>query len=248
MNEIYPHYKKNPCSLSHGGHSEWICSVQSFSHVQLFVTPCPATYQASPSITSSQSLLKFMSSELVMPSNYLMLCYSLLLHSIFPASGFFPNESVLHNKWPKYCSFSFSIRSSDEYSGLISFRIYWFVLLAVQVTCKSLFQHNSSKASILQHSAFFMVRLSHAYLTTGKTILLTRQTFFGKVMPLFFNMLSSFVIYFLQRSKCLLISWLQLPFVEPKKIKCHCFHCFPICLPWSDGIGCHDLNFLNVEL
>ena len=130
----------------------------------------------------------------------------------------FSNEPVLHIKWPKYCSFSFSISPSDEYSGLISFRIYWFVLLAVQVTCKSLFQHNSSKASILQHSAFFMVQLSHAYLTTGKSILLTRQTFFGKVMPLFFNMLSSFVIDFLQRSKCLLIS-MQLPFAEPKKIK-----------------------------
>ena len=158
-----------------------------------------------------------------MPSNYLILCRALLLPpSIFPSIRAFSNESVLHIRWPKYWSFSFSISPSDEYSELVSFRINWFDLLAVQVTLKSLLQHHSSKASILKCSAFFRVQLSHLYMTTEKTIALTRQTFVGKVMSLLLNMLSRLVIIFLPRSKCLLISWLQSPSVvilEPRKIK-----------------------------
>ena len=158
-----------------------------------------------------------------MPSNHLVLCHPLLfLPSIFPRIRVFSNESVLHIRWPKYWSFSFSISSSDEYSGLISFRMDWLDLLSVQGTLKSLLQHHSSKAPILRHSAFFTVQLSHPYMTTGKTIALTRQTFVDKVMSLFFNMLSQLVITFLPRSKRLLISWLQSPsavILEPKKIK-----------------------------
>ena len=146
-------------------------SVQSLSCVQLFATPWIAACQASLSITNSRSLLKLLSIELVMPSNHLILCHPLLLlPSIFPSIRVFPNESVLRIRWPKYWSFSFSISPSDEYSGLISFRIDWLDLLAVQGTLKSLLQHHSSKASILRHSAFFMVQLSHPYMTTGKTI------------------------------------------------------------------------------
>ena len=147
--------------------------------------------------------------ESVMPSNHLILCRPLLLSSIFPSARVFSNESVLCIRWPKYWSFSFSLSSSNEYSGLISFRIDWLDLLAVQGTHKSLLQHHSSNASILQCSAFFMVQLSHSYMTTGKTIALTRQTFVGKVMSLLYNMLSMFVIGFLLRSKRLLISWLR---------------------------------------
>ena len=152
-----------------------------------------------------------MSIESVMSSNYLILYHPLLLlPSIFPSINVFSNESV-HIRWPKYWNFTFSISSSYEYSGLISFRIDWFDLLAVQGTLKSS-QHHSSKASILQHSAFFVVQLSHPYMTTGKTTALTRQTFFGKVMSLLFNMLSRLVIDSLPRSKRLLISWLQSPY------------------------------------
>src|SRR5574339_415104 len=148
-----------------------------------------------------------MSIESVMPSNHLILCHSLLLlPSIFPSIRVFSNESVLHIRWPKYWSFSFNISPSNEYSELISFRIDWFDLLAVQGTLKNLLQPHSSKASILQHSAFFIVQLSHPYMTTGKTIALTRRTFVGKVMSLLLNMLSRLVITFLPRSKCLLIS------------------------------------------
>ena len=150
------------------------------------------------SITNSQSLLKLMSTESVMPPNYLILCRSLLLlPSIFPSIRVFSNESALHIRWPKYWSFSFIISPSNEYSGLIALRMDWLDLLAVQGTLKSLLQHHSSKASILQHSAFFMVQVSHPYTTTGKTIALTRWTFFGKVMSLLFNMLSRIVIVFL---------------------------------------------------
>ena len=150
-----------------------------------------------------------MSIESVMPSNHIILCHPLLLlPSIFPSIRVFSNESVLHIKWPKYWSLSFSISPSNEYSGLISFRMDWLDLLAVQGTLKSLLQHHSSKASILQHSAFFIVQLSHPYMTTGKTIALTRWTFVGKVIVLLFNMLSRLVITFLPRSKRLLISWL----------------------------------------
>ena len=156
-----------------------------------------------------------------MPSNHIILCHPLLfLPSIFPSIRVFSNESVLHIRWPKYWSFSFSISPSNEYSGLISFRMNWLDLLAIQETLKSLLQHHSSKASILLHSAFFIVQLSHPYMTTGKTIALTRQTFVDKIMSLLFNMLFKLVIAFLQRSKCLLISWLQSPstvILEPRK-------------------------------
>ena len=158
-----------------------------------------------------------------MPSNHLIICHPLLfLPSIFASIRIFSNESVLCIRWPKYWSFNYSISPSNEYSGLISFRIDWFDLLAVQETLKSLLQHHSLKASILQCSAFFIVQLSHPYMTTGKTIALTRWTFVGKVMSLLLNMLSRLVITFLQRSNRLLISWLQSPSVvilEPRKIK-----------------------------
>ena len=152
-------------------------SVQSLSCVQLFVTPWTTTRQASLSTTNYQSLLKLRSIELVMPSNHLILCHPLLLLPlVFPSSRVFSNESARHIRWPKYQSFSFNISPSKEYSGLISFRMDWVDLLEVQVTLKSLFQHHSSKASILLHSAFFIVQLSHPYMTTGKTIALTRRT------------------------------------------------------------------------
>ena len=158
-----------------------------------------------------------------MPSNHLILHHPLLLlTSIFPSIRVISNKSVLHNRWPKYWSFSFSISPSNEYSGLISSRMDWLGLLAVQETLKSLLQHHSSKASVLWCSAFFIVQLSHPYMTTGKTIVLTRQTFVGKVMSLLFNMLSRLVITFLPRSKRLLVSWLQSPsavILEPPKNK-----------------------------
>ena len=181
-------------------------SVQSLSYDRLFVTPWTAACQASLSITNSQSLLKLMSIKSVMPSNHLILCHPLLLPSIFPSIRVFSNESVLHIKWPNYWSFSFSISPSNEYSGLISFRIDWFNILPVQGTLKSLLQHHSSKALLLWHSAFLIVQLSHPYMTTGKMIALTRWTFVGKVMSLLFNMLSRLIITFLPRSKHLLIS------------------------------------------
>jgi len=184
-----------------------------------------------------------------MPSNHLILCHQLiLLPSIFPSIRVFSNESVLCIRWPKY--WSFSISPSNEYSGLISFRMDWLDLLAVQGTLKSLLQHLSSKASILQCSAFFIVQLSHPYVTTGKTIALTRWTFVGKMMYLLFNMLLRLVIAFLPRSKRLWISWLQsqsaVILEHPQNKVCHCFHCFPIYLPWSDGTGCHDLSLTYV--
>ena len=157
-----------------------------------------------------------------MPSHHLILCRPLLFPpSIFPSNRAFSNDSVLHIRWPKYWSFRFNISPSNEYSGMISFRMDWSVLLAVQEILKSLLQHHSSKASILQHSAFFIVQLSHPYMTTGKTIALTRWTFVGEVMSLLFNMLSRLIITFLPRSKRLLISWLQSPsagILEPPKI------------------------------
>ena len=156
-------------------------SVQSLSHVWPFATPWTAAHQASLSITNSQSLLKLMSIESVMPSNHLILCHFFLLPSIFPSIRVFSNESVLRIRQPMYWSFSFSISPSNEYTGLISFRMYWFDPLAVQGTLRSLLQHHSSKASILWHSVFFLVQLSHPYMTTGKTIALTRWTFVGNV-------------------------------------------------------------------
>ena len=177
-----------------------ISSVQSLSRVRLFATPWTAARPASLSITNSWGLLKLMSIELVMPSNHLILCRPLLLPpSIFPSIRVFSNESVLRIRWPKYWSFSFSISPSNECSGLISFRMDWLDLLAVQGTLKSLLQHHSLKASILRLSAFIIV-LSHPSMTTGKTIALTRWTFVGKVMSLLFNMLSRLVITFLPRS------------------------------------------------
>ena len=176
-----------------------------------------------------------MSIESVMPSNHFTLGRPLLLPpSIFPSIRVFSNESVLCIRRPKYWSFSFNISPSNEYSGIISFKIDWLDLLAVQGTLKSLLQHHSLKASILRHSAFFMVQLSHPYMTSGKTLVLTRRTFVGKVMSLLFNMLSRLVRTFLPRSKRLLISWLQSKsavLLEPPKIVCHCFHCFHIYLP-----------------
>ena len=198
-------------------------SIQSLSLVWLFATPWTAAHQASLSITNSWSLLKLMSIELVMPSSHLILCHPLLLLPPIPPSiRVFSNESTLRMRWPEYWSFSFSISPSNEHPGLISFRMDWLNLLAVQGTLKSLLQHHGSKASVFQHSAFFTVQLSHPYMTTGKTIGLTRWTFVGKVMSLLFNMLFRLVITVLQRSKRLLISWLQSPsavILEPKKVK-----------------------------
>ena len=175
-----------------------------------------------------------------MPSNHLILSRPLHLPpSIFPSFRVFSSESALHIRWPKYWSFSFNISPSSEYSGLMSFRMDWLDLLPVQGTLKSLLQHHSSEASILQCSAFFMVQLSYPYTTTGKTVALTRWTFVGKVMSLLFNMMSRLVITFLPRSKHLLISWPQSPSAvileaPPTKIVSHCFHCFPIYL-------CHEV-------
>ena len=168
-----------------------------------------------------------------MPTNHFILCHALLLlPSIFLSIRVFSNESALHIRWPKYWSFSFSISPSNEHPGLISFRMDQLDLFAVQGTLKSLLQRNTSKASILRHSALFTVQLSHLYMTTGKTIALTRRTFVGKVMSLLLNMLSRLVITFLPRSKCLLISWLQSiticsDFGAQKNEVSHCFHCFP---------------------
>ena len=184
-------------------------SVQSLSCVRLLVTPWIPAHQACLSITNYWSLLKLMSIELVMPSSHLILCRPLLLLPPIPPSiRVFSSESALLMRWPKYWSFSFSISPSNEHPGLI-FRMDWLDLFAVQGTLKSLLQHHSSKASILWCSAFFTVQLSHPYMTTGKTIALTRQTFVGKVMSLLFNMLSRLAITFLPRSKNLCILWLQ---------------------------------------
>ena len=184
-----------------------------------------------------------MSIESVMPSNHLILCHLLLPPSIFSSIRVFSNESVLSSGGQSIGVSVSALVPSNEYSGLISFRIYWLDL-------KSLLQHHSSKASILHCSTFFIVQFSHPYMTTGKTIALTRWTLVSKVIYLLFNMLSRLVITFLPRSKHLLNSWLQSPpavILQPPKIVCHSFHCFPIYLPWSDGTGCHDLSFLNVE-
>ena len=196
-------------------------SIQFLSHVQLFVTPWTAACQASLSITNSWSLFKLMSIEsgdAIQPFH--PLSSLLLLPSIFPIIRDFSNESAIFIKWPNYCSFSFSISPSNEYSGLISFRMDWLNLLAVQGALKSLLQQHRSTASILWCSAFFIVQLLYPYMTTGKTIGLTRRTFVGKGMSLLFNMLSRLIITFLPRSKCLFISWLQSPsavILEPPK-------------------------------
>ena len=197
------------------------------------MTPWTAVHQASLSFTISRSLLKLKSIESVIPSNHLILCHPLLLlSSIFPSIRVFSNESALHIRWPKYCSFSFSISPSNGYSRLISFRIDWFDLLSVQGTLKSLLQHHSSKASIFWCSAHFMVQLSHLYTTTGKIIALTIRTFVSKVMSPLFNTLSRFVIAFLPRSKRLLISWLQSPSAVISKGKVKVAQlCLTLCYP-----------------
>ena len=191
------------------------------------------TCHASLSITNSVCSLKLMSISWLCHPTISSSCPLLLPPSVFSSIRVFSNESILRIKWPKYWNFSFSISPSNKHSGLISFRIDWLDLLVDQGTLKSLLQHHSSKASILQLSTFFMVQLSHLHITTGKTIALTRQTVVGKVMFLLFNMLSRLVIAFLPRSKRLLISWLQSPsavILEINKIKV-CFHCFPVYLP-----------------
>ena len=215
--------------LSIISHSVQFSSVQLLSHVRLFVTPWIAARQASLSITNSWSLPKLMSIELVMPSSHLILCRPLFLLPPFPPSiRVFSNESTLHMRWPKYWSFSFSISPFNEHPGLVSFRMDWLDLLTVQGTFKSLLQHHSSKASILRRSAFFTVQLSHPYMTTGKTIALTRWTFVGKVMSLLFNMLSRLIITFHPSSKHLLIS-LVIP-IAAKSLQ----SCLTLCNP-TDG-------------
>ena len=200
---------------------------------RVYSNPCPLSRWCHPTISSS------------------VILFSSCLQS-FPASGSFQMSQLFASGGQKYWSFGFSISPSSEHPGLISFRMDWLDLLAVQGTLRSLLQYHSSKVSILQHSAFFIVQVSPPYMTTGKTIALTKWTFVGKVMSLLFNMLSTLVITFLPRSKHLLISWLQSPicsdFGAQKNKVSHCFHCFPIYLPWSDGTRCHDLSFLNVEL
>ena len=198
-----------------------MCSVQSLSHVWLFATPWNAAHQASLSITNSRSLLKLMPIGSVRPSSHLILCRPLLLLPPIPPSiRVFSSESTLRMSWPKYQSFSFSISPSNEYLGLISFRMDWLDLLAVQGTLKSFSNTIVQKHHFFRCSAFLTVQLSHPYTTTEKTIALTRRPFVGKVMSLLFNMLSRLVITFLPRSRCLLISWLQSPsavILEPKK-------------------------------
>jgi len=212
-------------------------SVHLLSHIWLFVTLWSAAHQASLSITNSQSLLKLISIELVMPSNHLVLCCPLLLPSVFPSIRVFSNESVLHIRWLKYWSFSFSISPSNEYSGLVSFRMDWFDFLAVQGTLKSFLQYHSSKSSILWRSAFFMVQLSHPYVTTGKTIALTRWTFAGKVLSLLFYMLSRLVKAFLSRSKHIFNFMAAVTIcsdfgAEENKV-CHYFHCYIFSRIWK---------------
>ena len=213
----------------------FVVAVQSLSCVQLFVTQWTVASQASLSFTISGTSLKLMLTESVMPSNHLILCNPLhLLPSIFPSIRVFSNESVLCIRCPKYWSFSFSISPSDEYSGLISFRIDWLDFLVVQGTLKSLLQHHSSKASILQNSAFFMVQLLHPYMTTGKTIALTPWTFVVKVTSLLFNMLSRFVTAFLPKNKSFNFMAAVIicgDFGAQENKVCHCFYCFPIYLP-----------------
>ena len=183
--------------------------------------------------------------DAIQPSHPLLFHPLFLLPSILPSIGVFPKESVLCIRWPKYWNFSFSISASNECSGLISFRIDWLDLLAVQGTLKSLLQHHSLKASIFQHTAFFIVQLLYPHMTTGKTIASSRRTFVGKVMSLLFNMLSSLVKLFFQGASILFnghshhLQW----FWSSKNKVPYCFHRFPIYLPWSDGTGCHDLSF-----
>ena len=231
-------------------------SVQFSSVGQSCPTLCDPMDCSTPGLPVHHQLPEFTQTHVHWVGNAIQPSHSLLSPSppafnLSQHQGLFQRVSSSHQV-AKYWSFNFSISHSKEYSGLIFFGIEWFDLLAVQGTPKSLLQHRSSKASILWRLALFTVRLSHPYMTTGKTIALTRRTFVGKVMSVLLNMLSRLVITFLPRSKRLLISWLQSPsavILEPPKIKVwHCFYCFPIYFPWSDGTRCHDLHFLNVEL
>ena len=236
-----------------------ICRWHDFIYVVFSVTKLclilsnawTAACQTSLPFTISQSLLKLMSIESVMPSNHLILyCSLLFLPFIFPSIRVFSSESALHIRWLEYWGLSFSISPSNEYSGLISFRIGWFGLLAVQATLKSLIQHHSLKASILWLSAFSMVQISYPYMNTGKMIASTICTFIGKVMSFLFNTPSRLFIAFLPRSKCLnFIAPVTIlsDFGAQEKEICHCLHFFLIYLPWSDGARCHDLSFLNAE-
>ena len=231
------------CVNTDNGHNQ----LSSVTQPSLTVIPWTVACQAPLSIINYQSLLKLMSIALVMPPNHLILCYPLLLPSpIFPSIRVFSNKSVLRIRQPKFGNYSFIISPSNEYSRLISFRMVQLDLLAVQGTLKTLLQqHHSSKASILWRSAFFIVQLSHPYMTTGKTIAFTRWTFVGKVMSLLFNMLSRLVIAFLPRSKCLNFMaavTIYSDFRTPQNKVSHCFHYFPIYLPRSDGTGCRDLS------
>ena len=223
--------------------------VQSLSHVRFFTMPWTAACQVSLSITNYQSLLKLLSIKSVMPSNHLILCRPLLLPPwIFPSIRVVSNKSVLCIRCPKYWSFSFSISPSNEHSGLIFFRMDCLSLLAVEGTLKSLLQQDSSKASILQCSAFFIVQLSHPHKTTGKTVALTQWIFVGKVMALLANMLGHNFSSKKQASFNFTgADTICSDFWAPQNKVSHCFHCFPIYLSWSDGTRCHDLNFLNAE-
>ena len=216
-----------------------VTSVQLLGHIQLFATPWTAACQTSLSITNSQSLLKLMSIESMMPSNHLILCHPLLLlSSIFPSIRVFSNESVLCIRWPKYWNFRFNISPSNEHSGLISFRMDWLNLLAVQGTLKSPLPHHNSKASILQRSAFFLVQCSYPYMTTGKTITLTRQTFVSKVMSLIFNMLSRLVIFSSKEKvsfNFMAAVTICSDFRAQENKVSPCFYCFPIYLPIYSG-------------
>ena len=229
--------------------------LQFSSLAQLCPTLCDPTNRSMPGLPVHHQLPEFTQTHVHWVSDAIQsshpLSFPSLLAPIPPSIRVFSNESTLCMRWPKYWSSSFSISPPKEHPGLISFRMDWLDLLVVEGTLKSLLQHHSSKASILWRSAFFTVQLSHPYMTTGKTIALTRWTFVGKVMSLLFKMLSRLVTTFLPRSKRLLISWLQSPsavILEPPKNKVwHCFHCFPIYFPWSDGTRCHDLRFLNTQ-
>ena len=242
--------------------SPWVFGIlnlvylQFSSVAQLCPTLCDPMNRSTPDLPVQHQLLEFTQTHVhqvgdAIQSSHLLSSPSPPAPNPSQHQGL-SNESTLRMRWPKYWSFSFSISPSSEHPGLISFRMNWLNLLAVQGTLQSLLQHHSSKASVFQHSAFFTVQHSHPCMTTGKTIALTRWTFVGKVMSLLFNMLSRLVITFLPRSKRPLISWLQSPsavILEPPKLKVwHCFHCFPICFTWSDGIRYHGLSFLNVNL
>ena len=225
-----------------------------FSLAKLCLTLCNPMECSTPGFPIHHQLLKFTQTHVhwvVTSSNHLKLsCPLLLLPSIFPSIRVFSNELALCITWPNYWSFSLKISPSNEHSGLISFRMHWLDLLAVQGTLKSLLQHHSSEASILWCSAFFIVQLSHPCMTTGNTIALTKWTFVGKEMSLLFHILSRFVIVFLPRSKCLnfmaAVTICSDCGAQENKV-CHCFHCFPIYLLWSDGTRCYDLSFLIVE-